>query len=145
MTIIELLSGYDKDQRIKVGSLNGFFYVGYVEDFLDRHQEISGKIYSFIHMRHVITKRQYEGLLKNSPNKKWDIAASKVSYKAAEEREKNYIPVGKRQVESVYKTENDWDGDCLIVIVTGEEMGRFWTWDDAEPGSVGVGINGGRP
>lgn len=143
MVITEVLAAYPEDQRLKVGSLNGFFYVGYVGDFLERHQEISGRIYSFINMRRNATKRQYEVLLKHSPLRKWDIAARKVSYTYAEERLKNFVPVGKREVENIYKAENDWDGDCLIVIVTGEEMGKFWTWSEAEPGSVGVGVTGG--
>jgi len=138
----EVLSAYERRQRLKVGSLNGFFYIGYVGDYLDRMAEISGDIYRYFSKRKVSNARQYEFLVKHSPERLWEISQRKISYEYAEARVKNFVPLGKRLVKDIYRSENDWDGDCVIMIVEGEEMGKFWTWQDAEPGSAGVGATG---
>lgn len=160
----EALEKYEDSQKLKVGSLQSFFYVGTVGDFRDNIKEVSGKLFIVLKDRTERKRQEYETRLENPPTIKdycryeegkaqkytvenylaylnqWLETTQKrlIGYQNAKEREANFVPLEKRNVKSIRES-SAIDPNCVILVLEGRETGRFWTTDEAEPGSVSIG------
>lgn len=165
MTIREALKNVSPDKKLKVGSLQSFFYIGTVEDFKERMNDVSAYLYNNLKDGTAKKREVYEARLRRPPTIEkfckecemrsrqftvdgyleylnfWLMGARELlnTYERSVQKEARFKPLSKRMVKERYMADEVVDPDTLILIVEGEDLGIFWTTGEAEPGSVGVG------
>ena len=165
MTIKEAIKSYPPEKKLKIGSLQSYFYIGTVGDFRQRQAEISGILYQKLQDWTEKKKNVYETRLKRPPSIEkfvhqqelrsrdfsvdayleylnlWLAGARDLlsAVERSQQREARFKPLSKRQVRDVYEADEVVDPDCLVVIIDGDDLGAYWFTSDDKPGSVAVG------
>lgn len=170
MILMDALKGLDKEQRIKVGATggSGYFYCGTVEDFMENIAAYNDTLNAYAQARVQRAESELSKHIANYPTiGKW--AASEVktadseltlkSYEAFIEfwirnlRRKRTTLIERKEALINYtalpfrKCEYD-DADPAAdpgvkrIMVSGEELGLFWTTDEADGNRLGVQSTG---
>lgn len=160
MTIFTVLEEYKGETKLKIGSLSGYFYIGTVSDFCERSEEVDRELRSILVKKRKERTAAREALLNreislnayarrtNTPTlegylisvTKWLDQVRQVSQtvEKAEKAIESYVRIEKRNVLKTYKADTAIEGNCVIVILEGSEVGGFWTTGEGKVGSVSV-------
>lgn len=144
-TLKETLERMSPSQIVKIGSGNGYFYIGTVEDYLESSKEYDSQ--SVVHLEEY--KRRLESAKKRlsslavlskvygcNPDsdaakkyRQWvRIARANITF--LENAVKSGKPFSKRNVLDIYESCMVYDEGTICVIVEGVERGKFWTIDE---------------
>lgn len=160
MTINTVLEDYSGETKLKVGSLSGFFYIGTVADFCERTEEVDRELRAILVKKRKERTAAREALLQrevsmnayarrtNTPTlegylvsiTKWLEQVRQVSQTVAkaEKAIESYVRLERRNVLKTYHADTAIEGNCVIVILEGSEVGGFWTTGEGKVGSVSV-------
>ena len=157
--ILEILSTFDKEQTIKLGSASGFWYVGTAGQFCDAVSIINEPAKQYSIGRLNMAKDNLAKTIKNWPTPENYGAAElkKVEYKLTikgyvkmladwflsvvaadsrvrlwQDRVEHYIQIQKREVKDFGPCNDTVDPGVVLVVIEGHEPGAYWTTDEAE-------------
>lgn len=157
--VVDVLGQYGGDQRLKLGSASGFWYVGTVGDFLDRieciNESVENYAYSqlqFAEQNYSILQRKWSDYQKQvlSELMKDDHKITVDSYvetaaklfkaidtarrrvKMWRRRKLCFEHVANRAVKECEFSDPAADLGVLRCVITGYEVGAYWTTDEAK-------------
>ena len=170
MILMDALKGLDKEQRIKVGATggSGYFYCGTVEDFTENIASYNDTLNAYAKARvqraeselakHIaayptiakwaakavesadsdLTLKSYEAYLefwiRNLKRKRTTLIERKVSLDTY-----TALPFRKTDYDDA---DPSADPDVKRVMVSGDELGMFWTTDEADGNQIGLQSTG---
>lgn len=160
MKLKEKVESFEAGQKIKVGCVDGssFFFCGDRETFLANIDEYNTQLLRRAHWKEQSTRRslnkfmsvpptlvQYvaQELEKEHPHPSLEAYQSSVkgwingcvgrshNVKEAEKYRKSYVTLSEREVVEEREAEQTVEENAKILIVTGNEVGLYWTMDEA--------------
>lgn len=154
MTLQEILSRCNPDDRIKVGmkSGSGFIFIGELQQFLDGHEAFQAayiaRMTNFLNNeKNKLEKFRQMDLHPEEKETDAQFAARKISHEARIENlvikikkdeadiDAAWIPYMDREVKDGYTSTNVKSVEPLkhtIIIIDGKEHGKFWTSDEVD-------------
>ena len=161
--LLQLLKS-TKHKSVKIGAENGtgFFYVGSVDNFITNIERVDAACHMAADHRVRNCKTRMERLLKNCPTPGMFsarlLAKGRVNEitaegynsllneyfgkvrsldeetKRAEELLEHYTTIELRTVVTCFEADPDVDEDCLVIIIEGWELGKYWMLEEAKEG-----------
>ena len=157
--VVNVLGQYGDNQRLKLGSASGFWYVGTVGDFLDRIENINDSANYHTYSQLQFAERNYSAL-----QRKWidyqkqvlseimkddhkitvdsyvetaaklfkAIDAARNRVKTWRKRRLCFEHVANRAVKECEFSDPAADLGVLRCVITGYEVGAYWTTDEAK-------------
>lgn len=164
MKIEAVLEGYPDYCHIKIGSSNGngYFYYGTIGDWRKNGNDYSDELKDHMYSRYLkslknsndtiqsfcrniiaksengVVPEKYISTIENYFGRISKMVNAKNNTKKWYD---NFVPVSDREVVEFFDADMAIeDEDCMILIVEGNESGKFWDGNEAH-GKCGVGIN----
>lgn len=140
MNVLEAIDLLPDDQKLKVGSQSGFFYVGTVEQFRYNINKIDSKCREYQERLFKTAEKNLKSARNNKPNpdecddydselEAWEkkIVRLQKLVKKHEGRLRRYVPLIKRNVNDSGMCLPESDPEVYRVVIDGYEVGAFWT------------------
>ena len=160
MTISEALEGFAGETMLKIGAAASYFYIGTVWDYLAREKEIDAEVRRYYKNKRKAREEERKTLLERDmgintyaagckePNLEgyltritgW-FGQVRIANRRLEKAKldiSRYVSIYNREVVRCEKADPVIEPDCIIIVVEGNEVGKFWTTDEGLLGEVGL-------
>lgn len=164
-TLIDELAMMDGNQKVKIGAKSSFFFCGTVNEFcenltdygdafaaLAQKNVIKAEIQKKKVLEHPPTLSKYTAGECNNPfpnptidgyNKaveNWFDTCVQLEgeHRKFKEYLDNYVNLEERDVTDIYKASEAVDDDTKIVVIAGNECGKFWDFSDVKEEKFGL-------
>lgn len=138
MTLSELMSGLDDEQKVKIGTEggSGFFFAGTVKQYRQRQYGFNKELKRRLEKaaddaeKRIARAERQKGIL---PEADLLIASGKASLEVAKFRMETFKPLCDREVLETLTASDIADEETpLIVNIEGSEDGTYWTMAEAK-------------
>lgn len=164
MNLKNTLKGLDRDTQVQIGSKSAFFFMGTPDEFFDSVLDLNCDWHEKFTQAAKVAKKKYESMLAQPPEvgksvfkKVWEncrqiikeftyeealadyekhLSMLKVNSETADAILKRFTKFETRKVLEVYK---NIDGNAVIILIEGDECGKFWLrseWDRYKNGET---------
>lgn len=163
--LLQELAEIDGEQKIKVGAKTSFFFCGTVNQLLDnmnqysdsmklmafkiaRSAEMSHKklvnnppsltIYAMGECNRATPRMTMEGW--NNEVKRWfeNVLRSEMHLRDVKNYSTEFVWLGKRKVKEIRDADEVIDPATKIIVIDGNERGRFWTFEEVKGSNFGL-------
>ena len=163
--LLQELINLPDEQKVKIGAKSGYFYCGTVREFLKYINEYGENMKIMARKIAMSVEINHKKLLANPPTltfyatvecgrgkprptiegwnnelKRWfeSVVRSELGLREAKTYAAEFVPLPKRAVKEIRNSDMAIDEDTKIIIIEGDELGKFWSFEEVKGSPFGL-------